>query len=387
MIQFPKNFRNASVPEIIANYPEDFKHHIYLCFKSLISDELGIRNSYYKLPNSDTFNLNPGHLVYLFGNECSCYCKDAYKIITSPDVKHALGELSSFSYSLKDKVINDKIWELCEFYNCSEYVKFKNGDYTNNVKNYYQAVFCDEFADKKEMIDNMFVNYLERKDAHDLPLYNLKFTIGKSCNYHCKSCKPVLEVEDVVLDDATIEELVKFISKYESITTGCMGEFFFRDNYLQIFKNKIDCTTFNLFTNGSLCNEVNFFKIHPDNIKNLKDIIISIDAATEDTYANVRSPMWKAVNRNIDFLKEIQKDYNFKLMTNYTISKLNMHEVIKFADVFHDKFDKIVYNFAVPVFNESIFKDTITDMNTRTEITNTIRDLHNTYPNILIQYD
>jgi len=385
MIKFEKNFRNADPSEIIKNYPEEFKKHIYLCFKSLVSDELGVRNLVKTSKVTGLPYTCRDEYTIMLGNECSCYTiENSYHYISTKRFDVDLNKIYDYNRQMKEKILQDRIWELCEFYKCSEYIKYKNNDYSNNIASYYQIVNSPEFVNYKDMIDDVFVNYMENKNPDILPKFNLKFTIGDACNYKCPSCRHDYNQEDVVLDECNIESLIKFMDSYKALTLGCMGEFFYKDNYMQIFRNKVDVDGITLFSNGSLFNEKNFLRMHPDNGKKIKTIYISIDAGTKETYSKVRSTTFDLVCKNLEFLNELKKDIGFELITNYTISKLNMNDVIAFADKFHDKFDKIIYNFARPTFNGMEFKDAITDMNARSELTNTIHELHNQYPCILI---
>lgn len=383
MIKFDKNFRNATPSEIVDNYPDSFKKDIYLCFKSLLNDELCIRDYRAKTraANLSTDFLEQYYLM--FGNECSCFCENSQKLyqgIRTNNLNEAFNKLENSNNAVKKHVLNDDIWGLCNECKCSEYLKFVNGDPLNNIRNYHDIILNEEFANNREVIDDVFVNYMERKDVNDIPKYNLKFTIGGACNYACKSCRPQHNTEDFILPDNDVIEVLRFLNKYQSLTIGCWGEFFFKNNYMQIFKHKVNAKKITLFSNGSIFNETNWMRLHPYNQNNISNIIISIDAATEETYKNVRGPLWNQLMNNLEFLHELKKDKQFELTTNFTISKLNMHEVIPFVDKFHDKFDKIFFNYAWSEFGESHFNDAITDLKLRNEITDTIHDLQKQYP-------
>lgn len=381
MIKFDKNFRNATPSEIIENYPKEFKWHIYLCFKSLITDELSIRQYYTQDVITDKLKPINSKLVLTYGAECSCYCArpNLYET-TGETLLELLNSVEGKNDNIKQYILNSNIWDLCEHYKCSEYEKFIKNEYTNNIKNYHDISTSPEFIEYKNIIDDIFVNFLERKDVNNLPKHNLKFTIGSACNYKCLSCRNKLFTNDLTLKNSDIYLLINFINKYKMLTVGCMGEFFFKDNYLQIFKNKINCDSMVLFTNASLFNETNWNRLHDHNKSIIKSIIISLDAATEETYSNVRSPLWKTVMKNLEFIKELQKTYKFELISNYTISKYNMHEIIPFADKFINTFDKITYDYARPNFNEIVFDGVITDNKTRNEIDLILKDLAKQYP-------
>lgn len=377
MIKMPYNFRNADASTVASNYPEAFRSDIYACYKSLISDELGIKLSKYDNRTK----------VLCCGCECSCYCEapESYystNINGNFTYQMILNAMQVINYRIKEKILHDDFWNLCKALQCSEFRKFENNDYSNNIKNYYGLLY--ELKDDKATADNIFVNYLERKDVLDLPHKILKFTIGDACNYRCKSCRDDFVSVDVMLNDDELNDIIRFISQYETLITGCMGEFFYKNNYLQIFKNDVHVKNIDLFSNGSIFNEQNFLKIHENNRKAIRNIYISIDAATEETYKYVRSPAWAAMNKNLLFLKELQKDYGFNLVTNYTISKYNYKEVIKFVDNFDHIFDKFIFNYARSVFDvDHQFDGSIPD-SARTDITNTITEYAKVNPKIII---
>lgn len=376
MIKLPYNFRNADASTVVDNYPEAFRTDIHACFKSLISDELGIK----------LYKYNPNIKVICTGCECSCYCESpkSYHSVSVNEFNYQAitDAMSVINHEMKEKILHDDFWNFCKSLNCSEFRKFENNDYSNNIKNYYGLRAT--LGDDKKTADDVFMNFMERKDVNDLPHRILKFTIGDACNYKCLSCRDDFITTDITLSDRECEDIIKFISQYDTLITGCMGEFFFKNNYLQIFSHDVGVNSIDLFSNGSIFNEQNFLKMHENNRKAIKNIYISIDAGTQETYKNVRSPMWSAMNKNLQFLKEIQKDYGFTLVTNYTISKYNYKEIIPFVDNFNHIFDKFVFNYARGVFDVDHKFDGVIPDNERIQLTNTIREYAKVNPKIEI---
>ena len=88
---------------------------------------------------------------------------------------------------------------------------------------------------------------------------------------------------------------------------------------------------FQLKTNGLLLSRyLDELSILP----NLTKLEISIDAATPDTYENVRRPgRWATLLENLDYCLEVRKRYSFQVKANFVVQQANYKEMLGFVDL------------------------------------------------------
>ena len=158
------------------------------------------------------------------------------------------------------------------------------------------------------------------------------------CNLKCRMCEHTYWREPQ--RDMSFKEFNKIIDQFPHLKwiglTGIGSSFLNKDfmKMLQYVKSK------------KIYVEIydTFFLINREKAKELINlgidrILPSIDAATKETYEKIRvGSDFETVVRNLKNLIEIKKERNLifpELSFHYIISKLNMHEVVKFIDFVH----------------------------------------------------
>ena len=189
-----------------------------------------------------------------------------------------------------------------------------------------------------------------------LPL-TIMFNLDTSCNLKCKTCRSNFITKTHTLTDEDIAQLVYMAKKVECVSLGGDGEFFVSKNYRRILASDLskDSNIRNivLYTNGTMFDQKHWDMIHDSSKPLIKEVKISLDAATPETYAAVRGPIgWKMVMKNMPFIWQLKDQNGIKLSTTYTISKYNIQDVRKFYDFATDLgFDYIMFQFAREVFH------------------------------------
>ena len=100
-------------------------------------------------------------------------------------------------------------------------------------------------------------------------------------------------------------------------------------NYKEILKTEFNSlVSYSIRTNGTL------IKRHIDELQflpNLKEIEISIDAASQEVYENVRRPAkWSNLLENLNYIIDLRKTYNFVITANFVIQRATLSDTIAF---------------------------------------------------------
>lgn len=169
--------------------------------------------------------------------------------------------------------------------------------------------------------------------------YYLHIGIDDSCNLHCPSCRKdkIFRSEAKWIDPRLewIERINHWIEqvpdKTVHIMIGANGDPFASLIYRHLIK-RVDFSqnvTFSFRTNGLLMRKhLEEFTIMP----RIKNLDISIDAATEETYAITRrGGSWSILLENLKFAQELKAKYNLMLVGNFVVQKANFREIPAFA--------------------------------------------------------
>lgn len=222
---------------------------------------------------------------------------------------------------------------------------------------------CPLLSSKLEGIDNedaieLYISPLDQYDQRvsQLP-YTINFSYDVSCNLQCPSCRnefQFFKIGESTKLDKIHNEVKKFVDHLISIgesielnITGS-GDAFASPtywNYLKELSTKelSDKVKISLMTNGIAMTKERWEEIKPL-WKNIRNIKISIDAATQETYSIVRkNGNINKLTENLVYLDEIKKNNllpNSIWYTNFTVQKANHHEIKKFVD-WQTRFDTI----------------------------------------------
>jgi len=168
---------------------------------------------------------------------------------------------------------------------------------------------------------------------------HISLKLDLSCNLKCPTCRESTIMEKNTNRIAKQIEVFNEIKEYAlahpdqiiEVNPLSSGEVFASHSGLHFLKSLVDYPYNNLrlqiLTNGTLINH------HRDLIKNISHLIngwsISIDAATPETYAQVRGGNWQELWAGIELVNQLKPKW---LATNFCIQEANYHEIEAFAD-------------------------------------------------------
>jgi radical SAM protein with 4Fe4S-binding SPASM domain len=176
----------------------------------------------------------------------------------------------------------------------------------------------------------------------------IKLDLDLSCNLKCASCR------ETVIIEKNSQKIQKQIELYQEIKQQGLdypntmievvplgsGEIFASHSAIKFLESLVDYPyqnlKINLTTNGTLITK------NQDLIRSIQHLIgtwsISIDAATAETYSEVRGADWSTLMRGLDFIHSMHRP----MKLNFVVQKANYHEISAFADLAH-RYGAIVY--------------------------------------------
>ena len=220
--------------------------------------------------------------------------------------------------------------------------------------------YCNDQCVQLSSYLNGGTNYTDIIPVDQLPStlasseFQIYFNYDNSCNLQCPSCRTKLifynptdsndeQAQQINLVHEKVKQLVEVCSKtYNSVLLSITGsgDVFASITYwnylLELSTNGIpDNVRLNILTNGVLMTENNWNSIKPL-LSSIRQIEVSVDAATEPTYKIVRkNGNFKKLCQNLETLDRlIQQGYFPKLecwTNNFIVQKNNYEELIDFV--------------------------------------------------------
>lgn len=283
-------------------------------------------------------------------------------------------------------------WEIITSYKRTDFLnKILRGDYSSCTNCPRFRDFHDTMFVGKPNFDNIFgersdefYDLYTSKELKNIFPYTISLNLDDACNYACPTCRKsfIKQLYAITQEDADkIVDIIKHVSK---IVLSGSGEFFATRNYDRILSHDLTENSIlkeiSFFTNASMFTETNWNKINETNKKLIKEIRVSIDAATEETYRTVRSAIsWPRVLENLKYMNTLKEKYGFTISSNFTISKYNISDVSKFYDfAVEHGIDTVLFSFARPIFHGTeADSDFIIPLNERDDILTYIKELQN----------
>jgi len=167
----------------------------------------------------------------------------------------------------------------------------------------------------------------------------IKIDLDRSCNLKCPSCR-----ETVIIEKQS-DKIQKQIQLFDEIKQWALanpqntvtviplgsGEIFASHSGMKFLESLVDYPHQNLklhlTTNGTLITK------NKELLTNIKHLIkswsISIDAATPETYAQVRGGDWSALMNGLKFIGSIRQSLGLK----FVVQQKNWHEITAFAEL------------------------------------------------------
>lgn len=204
----------------------------------------------------------------------------------------------------------------------------------------------------KESIINGSYKYCTKcpnlKNIHDMYMFknknNINTDINKypeevvisydaSCNLQCKTCRKSIISNSIESIKKIEAKYIPFIAHARKLRISGDGDPFASKYYYDMLVNRIHSEFNNiedicLNTNGILWDVEHWYAIPESTRTKIRSASISIDASTKETYKNVRGVDFDKLCKNLEFIKTL----NISIMSSYTISILNYHDILSFID-------------------------------------------------------
>ena len=180
---------------------------------------------------------------------------------------------------------------------------------------------------------------LSKEGSYDR-VRHLRLAIDDSCNLRCPSCRTRMIFHKdgsayrlgVKLADRIIEWLQSHTDDIQ-VHMGSDGDPFASHVYRHFMDSapERDNIKYSILTNGLMFKE--FHGRVPYVIRNLKELGVSIDGATQDTYEKLRlGGRWDKIKEALDCIREQKELHGFEFTMHFVVQKDNYHEM---EDIIH----------------------------------------------------
>ena len=210
-------------------------------------------------------------------------------------------------------------------------------------------------------------------------IQHLRLAIDDSCNLRCPSCRKgmIFHKEGsaynlgIRLADRILDWLYDLKHPIQ-VHIGSDGDPFASHVYRHFMEQtpEHDNIKYSILTNGLMFKE--FHTRVPNVIRNLKELGVSIDGASKETYEKLRlGGKWDKVNENLECMADLKQKHNFYFGLHMVVQQDNWHEIESMLELGHRyNADRVYFNkiedwntdidFASQTFTESEeFRQTI----------------------------
>lgn len=165
---------------------------------------------------------------------------------------------------------------------------------------------------------------------------------SSKCNLKCPMCPQSLDSEGEVrrnnFDEKFTKELVKYFPSLTALQLHGIGEPLLSNIFWELIEYIDEKTWASVNTNLTILDDEKISKLV---FSELKCINISIDAANENTYKNIRGWDWQKLLSNIRKLVDFRNENSWlkfpreslSIRTNMTLMKENIDQIIDFMDL------------------------------------------------------
>jgi len=155
---------------------------------------------------------------------------------------------------------------------------------------------------------------------------SLYLTSDFTCNLNCPICRNKIITNEAKPTDSALEEFDYVFSVKDSLEVIKLangGEVFYSKLQRKLLKslNNDDFPKLrrvHIVSNGTMFNKKNYDLLHPGT-KFIRDVNISLDAATKEIYEIVRGPNFDDVIKNVKWLGEMRKSNNIEFYSFHII--------------------------------------------------------------------
>jgi MoaA/NifB/PqqE/SkfB family radical SAM enzyme len=166
-------------------------------------------------------------------------------------------------------------------------------------------------------------------------IQHLRLAIDDSCNLRCPSCRKSMifhkEGSAYNLGIRLADKINDWLYNYNhpiQVHIGSDGDPFASHVYRHFMEQtpERDNIKYSILTNGLMFKE--FHQTVPHIINNLKELGVSIDGATKETYEKLRiGGRWEKITEALQCISELRKKKDFRFILHFVVQKDNYHEM------------------------------------------------------------
>jgi len=164
---------------------------------------------------------------------------------------------------------------------------------------------------------------------------HVRLAIDDSCNLRCPSCRKsmIFHKSGSVynLGIKLADKINDWLHDYDhsiQVHMGSDGDPFASHVYRHFMEQtpKRNNITYSILTNGLMFKE--FHTRVPHVITSLRELGVSIDGATKETYEKLRlGGRWDKINENLECISKLKEQYNFRFILHFVVQQDNYHEM------------------------------------------------------------
>jgi len=165
--------------------------------------------------------------------------------------------------------------------------------------------------------------------------FQLRLAIDDSCNLRCPSCRKSMifhkEGSAYNLGIKLADKINDWLWEYKhpiQVHMGSDGDPFASHVYRHFMRQtpRTDNITYSILTNGLMFKE--FHNHVPKVIANLKELGVSIDGASKETYEKLRlGGKWEKILEGLECMAEQKQKHGFRFILHFVVQKGNYHEM------------------------------------------------------------
>ena len=164
---------------------------------------------------------------------------------------------------------------------------------------------------------------------------HLRLAIDDSCNLRCPSCRKGLifhkDGSAYQLGIRLADKINEWLYRYQhpvQVHIGSDGDPFASHVYRHFMEQtpERDSISYSILTNALMFKE--FSPRVPYVINNLKELGVSIDGATQETYEKLRlGGKWEKITENLEYISQLKQRHGFRFILHFVVQKDNYHEM------------------------------------------------------------
>jgi MoaA/NifB/PqqE/SkfB family radical SAM enzyme len=170
---------------------------------------------------------------------------------------------------------------------------------------------------------------------------NIRLAIDDSCNLRCPSCRKTMTFHKagpafdlgIRLADR-INDWLRHNARPVQVHIGSDGDPFASHVYRHFMEKTPESynTQYSILTNGLMFKE--FHSRVPNIMRNLKQLGVSIDGASKDTYEKLRlGGKWEKILEGLDCISQQKRKHGFRFILHFVVQKDNYYEMEKIIDL------------------------------------------------------